>query len=862
MHQGTERAKTRLPQSCGELLASQAERILPILVLLVAIFLRLYNLDKVPSGLSYDESVNGVDALRILNGERPIFLIENSGREVLFIYLQALGISFVGQTDFALRVVPAIMGLLTVVVTYPLVRRMFDARVALLTCAWLSVSFWHVIFSRVALRSISLPLLLSIGFYCLWRGLEGVGARTALHSGSNATAKCSRPAIWFALGGTVIGISLYTYTPARFAPLVILALALYVALLHRRLLRQTLPGFALALALTTLVFLPLGFFFLNHPESLLERIQQVWMLNPELHRGSPGQALFDSALRTLGMFAIRGDHYWHSNIAGRPIFDPLSALLMLMGIALAVRRFREPAFGFIVIWLFVMFLPSLLAIQDTPNPIRATALIPAIFILPALGTTRLWEAWESRMSGIQTRLPAVVLRQIPLLFVTMAFLSGAFYTYYSYFELWAKTPELWRNFDSKIFLPLASFETVEEARRLAKTDHEPIFVAIGDFDTRRMGATRITLSDQPEAQYIRTFDPGRSIIFPADHASARYLFPPDPDPLDIHTMHKYFDVESAQIIGPSPSIRPIMSYRLLDPRPPFQPESPVPARFGDQIFVYGFDMPKDVRAGEVMTVRWYWRLLATDDRDVVFTNQLFGEDGHRRGQLDDRGFAPDYWPIGTSGVTTFAIDIEPEAPTGAYWLRVAMYHRRGQEVSNLPIFDAQGDRAGNHLRLGPIKVHGNPSAQAPEASDLDLPVPDSLLRTSFADQIDLQGYSLSDHSLVPGETLDLTLFWSPRGRPNHDYTVFVHLLDSLGQLRGQADAPPKSGKYPTSVWDAGETIADLHTLALSPDLPAGEFRVAIGLYDPETGQRVPMEDENGQTSGDHVIISGLVVEVD
>ena len=69
-----------------------------------------------------------------------------------------------------------------------------------------------------------------------------------------------------------------------------------------------------------------------------------------------------------------------------------------------------------------------------------------------------------------------------------------------------------------------------------------------------------------------------------------------------------------------------------------------------------------------------------------------------------------------------------------------------------------------------------------------------------------------------------------------------------------------AGKYPTSVWDAGEVIADLHTLSLAPDLPAGEYKIAIGLYDPETGQRVPIVDEDGQVSGDHVIISGLALE--
>ena len=516
---------------------------------------------------------------------------------------------------------------------------------------------------------------------------------------------------------------------------------------------------------------------------------------------------------------------------------------MLTGLALAVRRFRQPAYGFIIIWLVVMLVPSLLAITYTPSYLRASALIPALFILPALGTSWLWDAWESRMSIRPTWAPGLV-RALPLILVTLALLGGTFHTYRSYFGSWARSPELPRFFNTD---RLVSFEVAHE---LARTEQQPIFVAGGDYDDPLVHYTQFARAGDPEANHLRTFNHLRSVIFPADHTGANYLFAAALPHSSI--VDKYFDQASAQVVRTAPSGRPITLLRLLDPRPPFEPKWPVPARFGDQIFVHGFDLPKDVRAGEVMTVRWYWSILATDQRDFTFTSQLFGADDRRRGQSDDRGFAPGYWPIGTSGISTFEIDIDPEAPTDAYWLHVAIYDQDIEDISNLPVFDTEGNQAGNHLMLGPIKIHGRPPAPAPAV--------ENRLPASFTDQIDLLGYSLSDRQIVQGETLDLTLFWSPRGRPAHDYTVFVHLLDSSGQLRAQADSPPMAGKYPTSVWDDGEVIADLHTLTLAPDLPAGEYKIAIGLYDPETGQRVPIVDEDDQVSGDHVIISGLAVE--
>ena len=505
----------------NELLKLYTERMLPVIVLLVAVLLRLYDLDTVPGSLTHDEAVNGIDAVRILEGERPIFLTDNFGREVLFIYVQAISVFFLGQTELALRLVSAFTGILTVAAAYPLAQRMFGSRVALLTCGWLSISLWHLIFSRVALRSISLPLFLTIGFYCLWRGLEGASqSMEARRASIPPIPNSPRPLVWFGLGGIVIGLSLYTYSVARFAPFFIVALALYIALLHRRLLGRTLPGLVLALALATLVFLPQGIFFLAHPESLVDRAKEVWVFNSELNEGNPRQALIDSTLRSLGMFAIRGDSYWDSLVSGRPIFDPLSAALLLIGVGLAVRRFREPAYGFIIIWLAVMFVPSLLVIQGTPSPIRATALIPAVFVLPALGTVWLWKAWDSHVSGHQRGIPAM-LRMLPALIVTLVYLGGALYTYYSYFELWAKTPAFGSNFnvDRRV-----SFEV---ARQLVSTEQQPIFVAGGDYDDPWVQFTQFTPMRDPETRELKTFDYLRSVIFPANQAGASYLFASD-----------------------------------------------------------------------------------------------------------------------------------------------------------------------------------------------------------------------------------------------------------------------------------------------------------------------------------------------
>ena len=135
-------------------------------------------------------------------------------------------------------------------------------------------------------------------------------------------------------------------------------------------------------------------------------------------------------------------------------------------------------------------------------------------------------------------------------------------------------------------------------------------------------------------------------------------------------------------------------------------------------------------------------------------------------------------------------------------------------------------------------------------------------------------------TLVPGQSLDLTLFWSPRGRPTQDYTVFLHLLDSLR-------TDPKSGRFYLSSFHwvpASRTgqvshlrlgrrripIAVLKTCTpfpdLPPDLPAGDYTFAIGLYDPHhwsatTADILWTRGGDGQADQDtiYLVISGLRV---
>ena len=111
-----------------------------------------------------------------------------------------------------------------------------------------------------------------------------------------------------------------------------------------------------------------------------------------------------------------------------------------------------------------------------------------------------------------------------------------------------------------------------------------------------------------------------------------------------------------------------------------------------------------------------------------------------------------------------------------------------------------------------------------------LPPEMTALDYQLGDAIALRGYALQTDA---GDTR-LTLYWQAADFPRADYSVFVHALDESGAIIAQSDGPPAG--VPTWCWIPGEVVADERVL-----VAPGPIRgVAVGLYDPVTGARLPV----------------------
>ncbi len=93
----------------------------------------------------------------------------------------------------------------------------------------------------------------------------------------------------------------------------------------------------------------------------------------------------------------------------------------------------------------------------------------------------------------------------------------------------------------------------------------------------------------------------------------------------------------------------------------------------------------------------------------------------------------------------------------------------------------------------------------------------------------------------------LDLSWQVlTGAQRADFTVFVHLIGPDGQLWAQADGYPIQGLSPFWLWEPGQTLYDRRYLPWPTDGPPGLYRIAVGVYDRATGERVAAFASSGE----------------
>jgi hypothetical protein len=158
---------------------------------------------------------------------------------------------------------------------------------------------------------------------------------------------------------------------------------------------------------------------------------------------------------------------------------------------------------------------------------------------------------------------------------------------------------------------------------------------------------------------------------------------------------------------------------------------------------------------------------------------------------------------------------------------VVVYIRKVQQPPLDPTLDQFFGKA---VPLHTVRIHGIEYAWIYQAP----PPVTHTLRAGFGSTIRLYGFNSPDRIAV-GQTLPLSVVWEPRADTPLDCMLFVHLIGPDGQRWAQVDLP-----QPTTTWQPGRyTLSDV-PLAIPAGTPPGIYRLVVGLYDLQSGQRLPL----------------------
>lgn len=167
---------------------------------------------------------------------------------------------------------------------------------------------------------------------------------------------------------------------------------------------------------------------------------------------------------------------------------------------------------------------------------------------------------------------------------------------------------------------------------------------------------------------------------------------------------------------------------------------------------------------------------------------------------------------------TFSLQIEPTLSAGTY--TVALSLRR--KIDN--------QHVGRRVEVGKVTV------LASGRGFTLVPSIDQQVKVAFGDALSLLGYDLQQGVA----RLTATLQWRAQRQMEVDYKFFLHLVDTeTGELVAQADVMPRDWTYPTSWWESEEIVSDEIGLPVS-EVEPGEYRLWIGVYNPYTGERLPV----------------------
>ena len=345
----------------------------------VAFFLRFYQLGGIPPALDWDEASLGWNAYSILKTASdeygkflPVSLRSfNDYKPPLYAYATVPSVAAFGLNEFSVRLPSAIAGVLTVLLTFFLVRELSKNDAVSCSAAFLlAVSPWSIQFSRVAFET-----NLAVFFF--------VAASTVL-----AYFLTRQRAVFLAASFFLFVLSMYTYHSPR---LVVPLFCAGIVIWYRRIFISHWKALLVAGVMTLILLYPLARNTL-HVGALTARFDTVSIFSGSTAQHNPSflPALFAKNYLShynFDFLFLNGDGINRHHAPDTGVLLLITAPLLLAGFYFLAKN-RPPWAFFVLWWLAVAPVASAVTLS-APHAVRSELFLPTFQIVAAYGLIHL-----------------------------------------------------------------------------------------------------------------------------------------------------------------------------------------------------------------------------------------------------------------------------------------------------------------------------------------------------------------------------------------------------------------------------------------------------------------------------------------
>lgn len=373
--------------------------VLPIFaVVLIGAALRFYQLGDIPLTMENDEGTVGMKAISALTGELKSMFETFGGYGTLHFFLMAIPIQLFGRTIFAIRILTAIYGAVTLPVVYILAKELFSPKVALVSTALLAFSHLHIQFSRVSPTASSLdPLLSSLAFLFLYRGIKN-----------------NRTFDWV-ISALVMGIGMYFYVGARAMLVVSAGFIVYTMIFYWSRFKENLHNFPIYILTFLIVSAPMLYWAYVNPDAFNARVNQVgiiqngWLQAEMTNRGVGAlPILWEQLVNSILIFYYSFPRWFYE--ADIPALHVLSGFLFACGLLITIVRIKNPRYALLHCWFWITLLSGqVLQVDPAPNAYRTLGLYPAICMFGGIALVWILESWSQSLVGRKKMLPTLAI---------------------------------------------------------------------------------------------------------------------------------------------------------------------------------------------------------------------------------------------------------------------------------------------------------------------------------------------------------------------------------------------------------------------------------------------------------------------